>query len=232
LSDAKIVESWRKNAAPWTQAVRENQIESRTLVTNHAVVEAVLSQEPRTVLDIGCGEGWLARSLSERGIRVTGVDVVPDLIEQAKRAGGADYRVGSYEDVAAGALNVLVDVAVANFSLIGKESVELLLEATPRLLNPGGSLVIQTLHPVMMSVDGTHPYEDGWRSGSWSGFNDRFTDPAPWYFRTIGSWVRLLTRSKLHVLELREPIHPVSHAPASLILIARAAGYPVLRPLS
>jgi 2-polyprenyl-3-methyl-5-hydroxy-6-metoxy-1,4-benzoquinol methylase len=232
LSDAKIVESWTKNAAPWTQAVRENQIESRTLVTNQAVIEAVVSQEPRTVLDIGCGEGWLARALSERGVRVTGVDVVPDLIEQARRAGGADYRVASYEDVAAGALNAPVDVAVANFSLLGNESVEHLMEATPRLLNPGGGLVIQTLHPVMMSINGTHPYEDGWRSGSWSGFKGRFTDPAPWYFRTIGSWVRLLTRSNLQVLELLEPIHPVSHTPASLILIARTAGSPVLRPLS
>lgn len=224
MSDAKIVQSWTKNAAPWTQAVRENQIESRTLVTNQAVIEAVVGQQPRTVLDIGCGEGWLARALSERGIQVTGVDVVPDLIEQARRAGGGDYRVASYEDMAAGVLEAPVDLAVANFSLLGKESVEHLIEATPRLLNPGGSLVIQTLHPVMMSIDGTHPYEDGWRSGSWSGFSGRFTDPAPWYFRTIGSWVRLLTRSNLHVLELREPIHPVSHAPASLILIARTAG--------
>ena len=26
LSDAKIVDSWRKNASPWTSAVRESQI--------------------------------------------------------------------------------------------------------------------------------------------------------------------------------------------------------------
>src|SRR5712671_5893108 len=106
FSDARIVDSWRKNASPWTTAVRENQIASRTLVTNKAVIDAVLSRSPRTVLDIGCGEGWLARSLSEHGIRAIGVDIVPALVEQAKKAGGGDFRVVSYEDIAAGSLDL------------------------------------------------------------------------------------------------------------------------------
>jgi len=72
LSDAKIIESWRKNAAPWTNAVREGQIESRRLVTNQAIIDAVISRAPRTALDIGCGEGWLVRALAERGIQTTG----------------------------------------------------------------------------------------------------------------------------------------------------------------
>jgi len=87
LSDARIVDSWKKNAAAWTDAVRQNQIESRTLVTNQAIVDAVLSRLPRTVLDVGCGEGWLVRSLAEHNIRAIGVDVVPSLIEKASRAG-------------------------------------------------------------------------------------------------------------------------------------------------
>ena len=34
FSDAKIVESWGKNATSWTVAVREGQIESRRQVTD------------------------------------------------------------------------------------------------------------------------------------------------------------------------------------------------------
>ena len=48
LSDDKIIDSWHRNVAPWTAAVRENQIESRTLVTNRAITDAVLSRAPRT----------------------------------------------------------------------------------------------------------------------------------------------------------------------------------------
>ena len=220
LSDARIVDSWRKNASPWTAAVRENQIASRTLVTNKAIVDAVLSRSPRTVLDIGCGEGWLARSLAEHGIRAIGVDVVPALIEQARKAGGGEFRISSYEDIAAGDLDVSVDLVVANFSLIGKESVEGVMRRAPSLLTSGGSLVIQTLHPVASCGD--QSYADGWRTGSWSGFSEEFSDPAPWYFRTMESWEQLLADSGFRVLEVREPVHPETGKPASVIFIAES----------
>ncbi len=218
FSDARIVDSWRKNASPWTAAVRENQIASRTLVTNKAVVDAVLSRSPRTVLDIGCGEGWLARSLSEHGIRAIGVDVVPALVEQAKKAGGGEFMVASYEDLAAGNVDVSVDLVVANFSLIGKESVESVIRRASSLLNPGGSLIIQTLHPVASCGD--ESYTDGWRTGSWAGFSEEFSDPAPWYFRTMESWEHLLADSGFRILETREPVHPETGKPASVIFIA------------
>ena len=221
LSDAKIVDSWLKNATPWTAAVRESRIESRRLVTNQAIIDAVMSRTPKTVLDIGCGEGWLARALSERGVRAIGVDVVPALIDQANRAGGGEFRVASYEAIAAGELNVTVDVAIANFSLIGDESVANLLERAPSLITPSGAFIIQTLHPVIATGD--QPYRDGWRTGSWTGFSDDFTDPAPWYFRTLESWLSLLVRSGLRVVEMREPVHPGTGKPASVIFICETS---------
>jgi 2-polyprenyl-3-methyl-5-hydroxy-6-metoxy-1,4-benzoquinol methylase len=218
LNDEQIVDSWRKNASPWTAAVRENLIATRTLVTNKAIIDAVLSRSPRTVLDIGCGEGWLARALAQHGIQPIGVDVVPALIEQARSAGGGEFSVASYESIAAGELDVTVDVAVANFSLIGKESVEGVINRAPSLLNDGGSLIIQTLHPVASCGDDS--YADGWRAGSWAGFSPEFSDPAPWYFRTMESWERLLAESGFKIIETREPVHPETGKPASVIFIA------------
>jgi len=218
LSDAKIVDSWRRNATPWTAAVRDNQIESRVLVTNQAVVDAVLARSPRSVLDVGCGEGWLVRALAARGIAALGVDVVPDLIDQARRAGGGEFRVASYEAIAAGEIDRRFDVVVANFSLIGRESVDALVTRTPSLLNPSGAVIVQTLHPVV--AGGDLPYEEGWREGSWTGFGDDFSDPAPWYFRTIQGWVRLVVGSGLRLVEVREPLHPATRRPASIIFVA------------
>jgi 2-polyprenyl-3-methyl-5-hydroxy-6-metoxy-1,4-benzoquinol methylase len=222
LSDRKIVESWTRNASPWTAAVRDGRIESRTLVTNQAITDAVLSRRPASVLDIGCGEGWLVRAVAAEGIRAIGVDVVPDLIDQARRAGGGEFRVASYEAIGAGELDVQVDVAVANFSLIGEGSVETLIRRIPSLLLPRGALIIQTLHPLMATGDA--PYSDGWRTGSWAGFSTDFTDPAPWYFRTMESWVRLLLESGLRLAAVHEPLHPVSRKPASVVFIAELSG--------
>ena len=219
MSDARIVESWRKNARPWVSAVRDQKIESRKLVTNRAIVEAVMSRSPLTALDIGCGEGWLARELAEHGMQVLGVDVVPDLIEQARRAGGGEFRVASYEDIAGGKLDVQVDAVIANFSLIGKESVEGVLRRIPSLLADDGALFIQTLHP--LTACGELPYADGWREGSWAGFDDDFSDPAPWYFRTMESWLQLLRQAGFQTVETREPLHPATGRPASVIFIAQ-----------
>jgi 2-polyprenyl-3-methyl-5-hydroxy-6-metoxy-1,4-benzoquinol methylase len=218
LSDAKIVDSWHRNAAPWTAAVRDDRIESRVLATNQAIVDAVLARSARSVLDVGCGEGWLVRALAARGIIAMGTDVVPELIDQARRAGGGEFRVASYEAIAAGALDRRFDLVVANFSLIGRESVDALVARTPTLLNPSGALIIQTLHPVVAAGDLS--YEEGWREGSWTGFGSEFSDPAPWYFRTIEGWVRLIVGSGLRLTGIREPLHPATKRPASVIFVA------------
>ena len=218
FSDEQVIEAWQENAAPWTEAVRGRKIESRNLVTDAAIIDAVMSRKPKSVLDIGCGEGWLSRALADRGLTCIGVDVVPDLIEKARTLGGGDFRVASYEQIAEGGLNVKVDAAVANFSLIGGEAVDSMIARIPELLNRKGSVIIQTPHPVI--AGGDDPYVDGWREGSWAGCGDSFSKAAPWYFRTVNSWVKLLRGSGLQIAELREPAHPVTLKPASLILIA------------
>ncbi|MGH8206679.1 MAG: class I SAM-dependent methyltransferase [Steroidobacteraceae bacterium] len=221
MSEAAIIDAWSLNATPWVAAVRERQIESRRLATDQAIVDAVAARSPRSVLDVGCGEGWLARALAPTDTHVLGIDAIPGLIECARCSGGGDFRVMSFEDIAAGRLKCRVDAAVCNFSLFGNTSVRKLLAALAQMLNPGGAVLIQTLHPV--AACGDLPYQDGWREGSWAGFSADFSKAAPWYFRTLASWIGLLNTSGLPVAEVLEPMHPDSQRPASIIFIAKAA---------
>ncbi len=217
LDEQKIIQSWLINAGSWTNAVREERSESRKLVTNHAIVETILRYHPVTILDLGCGEGWLARKLTARGVQVVGIDVVPALIESARQLGGEDFQICSYEELAAGRLRRQFDGIVCNFSLLGNESVANLFRAMPMLLQNGGHLFIQTLHPHMACGDA--PYTDGWRPGSWAGFGPEFSDPAPWYFRTVASWMKLFVDSGLALIELLEPLHPETNKPASIVFV-------------
>ncbi|MBN7138032.1 methyltransferase type 12 [Lysobacter enzymogenes] len=224
-SDARILDAWRENAAPWTQTVRAQAIESRRLVTDRAILDAAVRLRPRDALDLGCGEGWLTRALRDRGIAADGIDAIGELIDAARQADPdappQRYARLSYETIAAGALNARYDLIVCNFSLLGGAAVDALLSALPALLRDGGHVLIQTLHP--SSACGDAPYIDGWRDGSWAGCDGAFGEPAPWYFRTLGSWLKVVRESGLTLRELEEPVHPVTGQPVSLILDAVGA---------
>jgi len=222
FADADIVEAWRANASSWTDAVRAGRIESRRRVTDAAVVDAVLEGAPATVLDIGCGEGWLSRRLAREEIRVCGIDAVPALIEAAIAAdGNGDYRVMAHESVAAERFDTAFDVIVFNFSLLGESSVEHVLAAGPSLLSARGRVLIQTLHPAFAAPDAD--YRDGWRPESDSDCNGICPAPAPWYFRTLAGWTRLLADSGLALSGIREPLHPDTRRPASILFEVRPA---------
>jgi len=171
---------------------------------------------------VGCGEGWLVRELARHGIEASGVDAIPQLVEAARDAGGGTFRLMSYEQIAGGGISDAFDVLVCNFSLLGKASVEGIFAAAPSILNARGALIVQTLHPV--AACGALPYRDGWRDGSWTGCQGGFSDPAPWYFRTLEGWTRLFADHGFRLHELHEPVHPQTGNPASVILIGEVAG--------
>ncbi len=212
----QIERSWRANAPAWTEAVREGKIESRRVATDAAIVDAVLAHAPRRVLDLGCGEGWLARALAARGVETVGIDASAPLVAAASEAGG-DFHVCSYAELASAGPARLgaFDAVAANFALLG-DPLDDALAGARAVLSPGGSLVIQTVHP--WAARGGEPYRDGWRTERFTGFGVGFTEPMPWFFRTLQSWVQTLERAGLRIHDLREPAHPQTGEPLSLIL--------------
>ncbi len=216
--EKEIVKSWHKNAAAWVRAIQNSEIESRNLVTNQAIIKTLLSLPIKNAIDLGCGEGWLSNELQSTGIDILGVDVVPELIGQAANNGHADFKATSYEAFSRQLLEDKFDAAICNFSLFGKAPVEELLNNLHNLIKDAGFLVIQTLHPKQLQ---TIASSDGWQKGSWSGFNERFTNPPPWYYRTLDSWLSLLKSNNLELLNTYEPRHPATGKTASIIFVAR-----------
>lgn len=215
----RLVQSWTTNASAWTQAVREGTIPSRADGTDTAIIEAIVRGLPPggRVLDVGCGEGWLCRALAAVGAETHGVDGSAPLIEAATREGGS-FDVIAYHEAEQdpGRLGGPYDVIAFNFALLS-DAVVGILRAARQQLAPGGRVLIQTLHPVAAGG----PYVDGWREESFGTIEGTF-EPMPWYFRTFGSWVRVLTSAGLTILEVAEPTHPVSGDPLSMILTAEA----------
>ena len=207
--------SWQANADAWTRAVREQRIESRCAGTDAAIVDAVLAGGARRVLDLGCGEGWLARALAAQGLDVVGVDASATLVDAARGLGGARFECASYADLAADpAAFGVFDAVACNFALLDAD-LHTPLRAAHACLQPRGRLFVQTLHP--LTVDA--PYADGWRVEHFAGL-DGFGEPMPWYFHTLSGWFDALHAAGFVVDGLHEPPDPVSGRSLSLLLRA------------
>ena len=71
---------------------------------------------------------------------------------------------------------------------------------------------------------GDEVYGCGWRKGAWAGASEEFHAPALCYFRTMESWMMLLTENGFDILETREPLRPNTGQPASVIFIPSPRG--------
>ena len=214
-----ILNSWEINAKLWTRAIRDKQIESRAIVTDAAIINAALQLNPQTFLDVGCGEGWLCHELFSQGIDGWGVDVCGNLIQAAKHSGDYRFLVCSYSDLEWQKFGNIrhFSCLICNFSILGQSALSEVAEAGLNLLENRGYLIVQTLHPLIAC--GEYPYQDGWRETSSQGIADELFHPAPWYFRTIESWIKEFHAWNYRLLKLQEPCHPKTNKPISIIFV-------------
>jgi SAM-dependent methyltransferase len=118
------------------------------------LLTGLIHDEPRTVLDLGCGTGFLARPLAPLVDRVDAVDMAAAMIEEGKRLPGGDHphlrwMVGRVEEVP---LDPPYALATAGDSLHWMNW-PVLLPRLARAASPHGYLAI-------LSVDGTVVGED------------------------------------------------------------------------
>lgn len=217
--EARLRASWETNAAAWAAAVRGGAIPSRRAGTDAAILAACGDVRGLATLDVGCGEGWLARELARRGAAVTGVDASEPLVAAARAAGSETYVVAGYDALATRPALLAGPWAlmVCNFALLG-DPVAPILAALRARVAPRGRLVIQTMHPWTAAGDG--PYRGGWRLETFAGFGDGFTAAMPWYFRPLHAWSAELTHAGWQLAALDEPLHPETERPLSLVLTA------------
>jgi 2-polyprenyl-3-methyl-5-hydroxy-6-metoxy-1,4-benzoquinol methylase len=100
-----------------------------------------------TVLDAGCGTGYLSKKLCDWGARVTGIDFSERMIEIARAHNPAiDFRVDSYAELRA--LNdECFDLVIANYVLMDTADLHGTMRAFHRVLKPHGVAVLVFSHP-------------------------------------------------------------------------------------
>jgi len=137
-------EHWSRIAAEWVAWARTPNHDA--FWAYRASLLAFIGRGEGEALDVGCGEGRIARALKDCGYRVTATDPVEALLAAAEQAGSAD----DYKLAAAANLpfaDATFDLAIAYNVLMDVEDVSTALREIRRVLRPSGTLVISIVHP-------------------------------------------------------------------------------------
>jgi SAM-dependent methyltransferase len=140
-----LSEHWERHAADWTRWAREPGHDSYWRFHRDRFLE-LLPPPGRLTLDVGCGEGRLARDLKERGHNVRAFDSAPALVEAAR----ADPSLDVIQADAA-ALPVddgAGDLVVSFMVLMNVDDLTGVAREAARVLEPGGRFCIAITHPI------------------------------------------------------------------------------------
>ena len=179
------------------------------------LVARIDAESPRTVVDLGCGEGALTASLAQRwpGARVTGVDSSESMLAAAEAhavPGRVEFTAG---DVAHWEPEEPVDVVVSNAVLHWVPGHDRVMARWAGWLAPGGTVAVQV--PGNFRAPTHALLRQLCRSPRWSGpladagpDPDTVLDPAGYYdvLTRAGLHADVWETSYLHVLTGDDPV--------------------------
>lgn len=141
-----LSDGWEAQARQWIQWARTPGHDSYWRFHRDQFLR-LLPPPGRQTVDIGCGEGRLARHLKELGHRIVGIESSPSLIAAAREFDSSiDVRLA---DAAALPLeDASVDLAVAFMSLQDIDDLPAAVRESARVLEPGGRLCLAIVHPI------------------------------------------------------------------------------------
>ena len=168
------------------------------------------------VLDLGCGQGVLARELAARGNTVVAIDIAERLLALARRQEKLEPRGITYRHADAATLAGFADASFAGVatSLTFTDIADLqgVLRSVVRVLAPGGWFAFATLHPCFepphartVEVDGRFAKQVNayFEEGSWSRNPDSLIGTR--YHRRVATILNTVLEAGLVIERTDEP---------------------------
>jgi SAM-dependent methyltransferase len=217
---------WEKGAAWWQRnftegADSEYEQQILPLVGHYA-------RGARRVLDIGCGEGQVGRSLASQGAEVVALDLTRPQIRRAYDRGGLS------EYLQAGAHQLPCrdggfDTVVLCLAIEHIEPFEATIQEVARVLTPGGRFLLLLVHPLLQApgsgwVEVVDSDDYFWRVGSYLDDETATDQVGPgihltFIHRPLSRYVHEMGRCGLLIDDMVEPAPPPS-------ILLETGGYP------
>ncbi|HEV8563405.1 MAG TPA: class I SAM-dependent methyltransferase [Actinomycetota bacterium] len=137
---------WEDQAENWVRWARTPGHDSYADY-GEAFLKDIVPAAGRRTLDLGCGEGRVARDLATRGHRVVGIDASPTMVGHAREADSAGrYLVGDAARLPFH--DATFDLIVAYNTLMDFDDLAAAVGEAARVLVPAGRLCACVVHPI------------------------------------------------------------------------------------
>lgn len=192
---------------------REWSLNPNSTMEEPALLDEVGSVSGLRVLDLGCGDAAIARTLLEAGaVSYVGIDGSAKMVEHATTGlSGTAAKIQRADIESFQAAPASYDLVLSRLALHYIEDVQWVLDNCHRWLSPDGRVIFTVVHPVITSHDARgsteEPRQDwvvdnyfveGPREQEWLGSKSR------WYHRTVEEYVRCLHEAGFALTNLRE----------------------------
>ncbi len=159
---------WNQKAEFWDDLFGDwgNQFHRR--LVEPSLLQLLQLKAGEAVLDVGCGNGVLARRLALLGAQVTACDFSEEMLRLARARGGEiDYRQidATDEDALLQLGEGQFDAVTCSMALMDIPEIEPLYCAARRLLRADGRFVFATMHPAFNSNNPIFIHEKEDRDG-------------------------------------------------------------------
>ena len=173
----------------------------------------------RRVLDIGCGEGHVARRVAGLGADVVGLDPTPAQVREAgARGGGPRYAQARAE--ALPCRNGAFDAVVVCLAIEHVDALDVAFEEVARVLASDGRFLLLLAHPLLQApgsgwVDDRIVGERYWRVGAYLREYAEIDEVEPgvslrFVHRPLSSYVRAMGKAGLLIDAMEEPAPPAA----------------------
>ena len=227
IEDEEVKAFWNRVADDWLIQVGDSGDRNRRENSDPVLWRLLGAVDGLSVLDVGCGTGYLASQLSQHGAQVTGIDFSENMITIArKQSPEVEFLVDSGSNLSTQS-DATFDRIVSNYVIMDLPDLDGAIASFRRVLKPAGEVVLVFSHPCFpigrSFRDGADALNFRWATSyfkegkrvdpPWDHFKSEFI----WFHRPLSDYWKAFRKHGFIVEEFEEPHGSETALPCSVI---------------